>query len=208
MKRFGLLSLTLFLFLAHVFGSAGFPLLKGAISKNGEFVVSIDYELEGATPTTKRLKSVTYRVDRREHFINHRFNVSNTYWSDSVGWKITASARPVSSGLAIPVISDDGKTMALLAIDNAFTKETVALRLCRQKDSGADLVGVYRLADLWSKEELEQQLTPVAYDHTPPWFDGSSFEFSADSRQFVVQTKTGRAVRIELEEGKVVADKP
>lgn len=190
-----------------MFGSAAFPLLKGAISKNGEFVVSIDYELEDATPA-KRLKSVTYRVDRRERFVNHRFSVSNTYWSDSVGWKVTAPTPPLSFGLAIPVISDDGKAMALLAIDNAFTKETVALRLYRQKDSGADLIGVYRLADLWNKEELEQQLTPIAHDHTPPWFDGSSFEFAADSRQFVIKNKTGRTVRIELEEGRVVADKP
>jgi hypothetical protein len=197
-----LLSVALLLLLAHplMFGGALFPAVKGAISKNGEFVVLVDFELDNSESTISRIKKIYYHVQRRERFINYSFHNSNSYWSESVGWKI-AIPQPQQMGVPLPVVSDDGNTIVLLAVNPAQSKEMEAIRIYRKKGSGEELVGAYRLQDIWSPEELHKQVVMTAIDGRPLWLDGSSFEFSPDSHDFVIRTATGRIVRIGVENG-------
>jgi hypothetical protein len=159
--------------------------------------------LDNSEPTNSRIKTISYHVQHREQFVNDSFRSSNSYWSESVGWKIVVS-RPQQFGVPLPIVSNDGNTVVLLAVNPAQSKEMEVIRIYRKRDSGKERVGAYRLEDIWSEDELRKQVVLVAIDGRPLWLDGGTFEFSDDSRQFIIRTKTGRIVRIGVENGKVL----
>ena len=55
------------------------------------------------------------------------------------------------------------------------------------------------LTDLWAPELIPG----VQTDHTPAWFAGGSFAFTADNRTLIHTTRWGRTLQISLETGKV-----
>ncbi len=53
---------------------------------------------------------------------------------------------------------------------------------------------------IWPTDKLPAN-SAIWTDHTPEWFAGGTFEFSADNRQLIHKTRWGNTVRINLFDG-------
>jgi len=58
------------------------------------------------------------------------------------------------------------------------------------------------LTEVWSPREIAD-ITGVWTADLPEWFEGIKFEFSADSRQLTLESRSDRHVRIKLQDGSV-----
>jgi hypothetical protein len=178
-----------------------FPAVGAAMSANGKFLVAMEFEYLNPDQQTTTITRVSYRVLRREEFINDKFTTTNPFWSHD--WDV-GMAFPRGEGIPLPFISNDGRYLVLVSVTPPFSDFTV-LRIYReQRYGGEDLLGTYKLKDIWSADELKAHANLTSAGR-PLWFAGSTLGFSADSSAFVVRTPWGREVRLDLNGGAIHA---
>jgi hypothetical protein len=160
----------------------------------------MEFEYLNPDQQVRTITRVSYRVLRREEFINDKFASTNPFWS--VDWDVQLPEVPQAEGIPLPFISNDGKYLVLVSVDPPFSDIT-ALQIYREhRYDGEDLLATYKLKDIWTADELKAHATLVSTGR-PLWFAGSTLGFSADSSAFVVRTPWGREVRLNLNDGAI-----
>ena len=160
----------------------------------------MEFEYLNPDQQVRTITRISYRVLRREEFINDKFTTTNPFWSDD--WDVGMAAP--GGGIPLPFISNDGKYLVLVSADPPFSDLTV-LRIYREHRYGSeDLLGTYKLKDIWTADELKSHANLTSTGR-PLWFAGSTLGFSAVSSAFVVRTPWGREVRLDLNGGAIHA---
>jgi hypothetical protein len=161
----------------------------------------MEFEYLNPDQQVTTITRVSYRVLRREEFINDKFATTNSFWSHD--WDL-GMAFPKGEGIPLPFISNDGKYLVLVSVTPPFSDFTV-LRIYREhRYGGEDLLGTYKLKDIWTVDELKAHANLTSTGR-PLWFAGSILGFSEDSSAFVVRTPWGREVRLDLNGGAIHA---
>lgn len=174
-----------------------FPGVRAALSANGKFVVIVEFEYLNPDQQVRTITRVSYRVLRKEEFINDKFTTTTSFWSDD--WDVSM-APPQAEGIPLPFISNDAEYLVLVSVDPPFS-DIIALRIYRKhRFGGEDLLGTYKLRDVWTADELKAH-TDVVSTGRPLWFAGSTLGFSADDSAFIMRTPWGREVRLDLNGG-------
>jgi len=177
-----------------------FPTVGAATSANGKFLVAMEFEYLNPDQQVTTITRVSYRVLRREEFINDKFTTTNPFWS--YDWDV--GMVPKGEGIPLPFISNDGKYLVLVSVTLPFSDFTV-LRIYREhRYGGEDLLGTYKLKDIWTADELKAHANLTSTGR-PQWFAGSTLGFSANSSAFVVRTPWGRELRLDLNGGVIHA---
>ena len=203
------------------------PCVKAASSKNADFLVIGNVQVEPVQTTegiARRIQQFSFEVFPKEKFINptSRLTASATYWADWAQWDVVLDARINANQIftafcPLPLVTDDGGFLVLLAAVPAMSADWGVLRIYR-RDSMNHIPGHGRLIreiplkeiwlkDIWSPLRLPWQLaTPEegATDETRQWYAGATFSFSSDRQQLLIQkTEWGNTVRITLADGSV-----
>jgi hypothetical protein len=201
LRRLTSVAVSLLALTSAVWAGPLFPDVRAATSANGKFLVAMEFEYLNPDQQVTTITRVSYRVLRREEFINDKFTTTNPFWSHD--WNV-GMAYPKGEGIPLPFISNDGKYLVLVSADPPFSDITV-LRIYREhRYGGEDLLGTYKLKDIWTADELKSHATLTSTGR-PLWFAGSTLGFSADSSAFVVRTPWGREVRLDLNGGAIHA---
>jgi len=188
------------------------PCVKAVSSKNGNFLVISDVQLEPGNGA--RVQQVSLQVFPKENFINgkDRLTLPATYWTNWVHWSVvldSSNAHPVPA-CPLSLISNDGEFLIVLNMYAAGSTGS-ALRIYRRRDHTGDPIregpdhGVFikdiTLKEIWPADKFPSVETVT--DETPQWFAGGSFEFSTDCQVLVHQTRWSNTVRIDLRDGSV-----
>ena len=194
LRRLTSVAVSLLALTSAVWAGPLFPDVRAAMSTNGKFLVAMEFEYLNPDQQVRTITRISYRVLRREEFINDKFTTTNPFWSDD--WDV-GMAFTGGEGIPLPFISNDGKYLVLVSADPPFSDITV-LRIYREhRYDGEDLLGTYKLKDIWTADELKSHATLTSTGR-PLWFAGSTLGFSADSSAFVVRTPWGRELRLDL----------
>jgi hypothetical protein len=175
------------------------PCIRAVGSASGDFLVVTDAEFPHELPA--RAERVTLHVISKETFVddpNHEVASPNTYWS-SGGWSVVLKkGERFMSGCPLSLITANGEFLILL---DAYDFDS-ALRIYRRPEQGYHgvLVRDIALKELWPSDKQEPT---VVTDHTPDWFAGGTFTFSADSHVLIHKTRWGNTVHIHLPDGSV-----
>jgi len=176
-----------------------FPCPTAAASKNGNFMVVADNLPDG---------KAVFKVLRKENFINEKDRIISpqAFWTDSVTLTVVLDEPRAFSCPGVPLITNDGEFLVVLKTGPVFAGSV--LRIYRRHDQRRDqdpyhgvLVKEISINDIWPEDKVSSM--NVWTDHTPEWFAGGSFEFSADSQQLLHATRWGTTVRIDLRTGEV-----
>jgi len=179
-----------------------FPDVGAATSANGKFLVAMEFEYLNPDQQVRTITRVSYHVLRRQEFINDKFTTTNPFWSHD--WDVAMAFPKGDVGIPLPFISNDGKYLVLVSVTPPFSDFTV-LRIYREhRYGGEDLLGTYKLKDIWTADELKAHATLTSTGR-PLWFAGSTLGFSVDDGAFVVRTPSGREVRLDLNNGAIHA---
>ena len=199
LSRLASVALPLLALTSAVWAGPGFPVVRAAASANGKFLVAMEFEYLNSDQQVRSITRITYRIFRREEFINDEFEftTTNPFWSND--WDV-GMARPQARGIPLPFISNDGKYLVLVSADSPFSDATVLWIYRRHLSSGEDLLGTYKLKDIWTADELKAHAILFSTGR-PLWFAGSTLGFSADDSAFVVKMPWGREVRLDLNGG-------
>jgi hypothetical protein len=197
LSRLASVALSLLALTSPAWAGPLFPDVRAAASANGKFLVVIEFEYLNPDQKIRTITRVTYRVLRREEFINDKFTTTNPFWSND--WDV-GMARPQAEGIPLPFISNDGEYLVLVSVDPPFSDITVLRFYRKHLYSGEDLLGTYKLKDIWTADELNAHTTLLSSGR-PLWFAGSTLGFSEDGSAFVVKTPWGREVRLDLNGG-------
>jgi hypothetical protein len=201
LSRLTSVTVSLLALTSAVWAGALFPDVRAATSANEKFLVAVEFEYLNPDQQVRTITRVSYRILRREEFINDKFTTTNPFWSDD--WNVSMPL-PKAQGIPLPFISNDGKYLVLVSVDPPFSDSTV-LRIYRAHGyGGEDLLGTYQLKDIWTADELKAHANLLSTGR-PLWFAGSTLGFSEDSSAFVVRTPWGREVRLELHGGAIQA---
>jgi hypothetical protein len=164
-----------------------------------------------------QLQRFSLSVLPKEKFINatQELTAGASYWTDRTDWTLLLDPSQIHNepGCPLPLITDDGEFFILVQTGPVFGDAKAVLRIYRRRDHPGDPMregpdhGVFikdvAITDLWPKERIDA--IPVMWtDHTPEWFVGGSFEFSADCREMIVKTRWGEHVNIWLEDGSLI----
>jgi hypothetical protein len=199
------------------FGGALPPCIKAVSSKNGKFLVVSDMDLGPLNPSNGKASAVqrtSLQIFPKENFINSDQAVTApaTYWTDFLQWSVVLSRSNKDPFLGCPpvLITDDGEFLVILR-EHAAGSSDPALRIYRRRDHAGDPAregpdhGIFikdiTLGEIWPPDKFPGAL--IITDHTPLWFAGGIFEFSADSRVLIHKTPWGNSVRISLIDGSV-----
>jgi hypothetical protein len=192
-------AVSLLVFTSAVWAGPLFDDVRAATSANGKFLVALEFEYLNPDQQVRTITRVSYRVLRRAEFINDKFTTTNPFWS--FDWDVSMS-RPKAQGIPLPFISNDGKYLVLVSVDPPFSDFEV-LRIYREhRYGGEDLIGTYKLKDIWTADELKAHADRLSSGR-PLWFAGSTLGFSVDDSAFVVRTPSGREVRLDLNNGAI-----
>lgn len=181
-----------------------FPDVRASRSANGKYLVFVEQTFDSPDPSAaRRVLHSTYVILRSEPFINSRdrLQTSASFWSGS-GWQVAPQSE--ASGYPfLPLISDDGQTLVLVAADVAMGNPEV-MRIYRRQGNAAKLVRTLRLSDIWTHEEIESHAVFSDMGETPMWYAGGSLDFSPDDRELLYRSRWNDRVRIKLGDGSTV----
>ncbi len=180
-----------------------FPCVTAVSSKNGNFIAIVDGN--------------KLNVVEKEQFINagHRLNSSATFWSGGTRWSVIFDEKkmPNEPECPLPMITDDGEFLVLVAIGPVLGKDAYVLRIYRRRDHRGDPIregqdhGIFiksiRIDQIWPPDKVAAN-THGWDDETPEWFAGGQTDFSFNNRELIHTTRWGQAVRIDLATGFVI----
>lgn len=189
--------------------------VEGSSSSNGSFLVVMNTQLDPLQPdegVVRRVRGVSFEIFAKEKFINAggRLTAPGTYFSDGAQWGVALDSRnetdtPFTSSCPLPLVTDDGEFLILLAQTPDPSIDWVVLRIYRWDRMSKATPHQGRLvAEIPLKKFYIPLLeSPCCTDESPMWFAGGSFDFSPDDRQLTYMSKYGNAVRINLSDGSV-----
>jgi hypothetical protein len=183
------------------------PCLKAVTSKDGNFLVVIEGQFES--------RQISLKVFPKENWINakDRLTAQSPYWTDSLLWSLVGD--PHQSGwesCPLPLITDDGEFLILLNRATIVPPDLEALQIYRRRDHPGDriregsdhpgvLVRTILFKEIWPTRRFENDQR--ATDHSPQWFVGSSFEFSADNQYLLYKAGPDDTIHIRLKDALV-----
>jgi hypothetical protein len=187
---------------------------KAASSKNGNFLVISDFQLEATADRSGggKIQQASFQILTKTEVLNEteRFRSAATYWG--LLWDVVLTrndSRPLPA-CAVPLLSDDGEFLVLLN-QHAVGPTDSALWIYRRRYHPGDrlgdgpetsiLVKSVTLGEIWPADKSPEFL--MVTDSTPLWFAGGSFDFSGDNRLLTHDTRWGNSVRINLSDGAV-----
>jgi hypothetical protein len=183
------------------------PLVMASRSPNGKFLVVADLDLAPLENGGQQIRRSTYHVYQLEDFVISRDRLSTPvpFWSDSAqSWAITLD-EPF--GYCWPMVSNDGLSIALIAVTAPMPGQPV-LMLFRRKlnEHTGELVRSFVITDLWTKQQLDPEGTGQFGDFgsTPKWFAGGSLAFSTDSRLLIYTNQWKQELQIDLKSGAIL----
>ena len=202
------------------FCSAGslFPCPKAVTSAHGSAVTiaedTVDWEKdETGKAIAGRLLKTRFTVMSKLTFVNDYQKVSAhvTYWGD-LPWAVELdmsdlSDRGFTVSCAVPLVTDDGRFLALLATGPAFDG---VVRVYSRRDDDhrmqdgtvkGVLIKTIQLKELWPPNEINA--VKIWDDHTPDWFAGGTFEFNPENSELIHATRWGNTDYITLRDGTV-----
>jgi hypothetical protein len=200
------------------------PCVKAASSENADSLVISNFQFEPrqSTEGIGRIQQFSFEVFPKEKFINARDRTTAraTFWTDLSWeqWGIVLDSRDKANfafteSCPLPLITDDGEFLILLATVPAISADWGVLRIYRWDRTGSEIPGhghlvrEIRLREIWPP--LRLTWPPGAPEHesatdeTPQWYAGGTFAFSLDNRNLVHKTQWGNTIRIHLENGLV-----
>jgi hypothetical protein len=158
--------------------------------------------------TSGAVTGATFDIAQIEPAISQTYGLrsSSTFYNDLSlpSWQITITGA--RSSLQLPIVSDDGRSLLLLAAD-APDPTLPVLTLYRQHDHLGTLVRTYSLTELWT----EEQLYPQGRDRTlfgdsggnPRWFASDSFQFTPDNQILLYTTTWSDRLALNLANGSI-----
>ena len=215
-----LFSCVLTLILSFAFpGLAGqpSPCIKASSSRNGNFLVLMNMQLDppqsNEAVVTRKIRQFSFELFPKENFINpkDRLTAPGTYFSAGswAQWGVVLDPQittdwPFTSFCPLPLVTDDGEFLILLAQAPASSGDAGVLRIYRWDSMSKEIPGHGRLIrEIHLKKFYIPIETPCCTDESPEWFAGGSFNFSADDRQLIYKSQYGDTFRITLSDGSV-----
>jgi len=179
------------------------PIIRGATSKNGQFLVVASLELGPEEQGGARaILSETLEVNVRETFANTKGKLTapNTYFQSDFGWKVHLPSQP---GFLAPwpIISDDGSILALVGVSPPVLGQTL-LAIYKRKGKEGILLRNYKVDNLWNLKPGEEKMSGYV-DGTPEWFDDGVFSFTDDGAALLYIDKKHGSLQFSLEDGAV-----
>jgi hypothetical protein len=172
-------------------------------------MVVVQQTFDNPEPSTvRRVLRSTYVILRSEPFTNSRdkFQTSASFWS-AFGWQVTPRGE-ASQRLFLPLISNDGQTLILVAVGVAMkVGDQEVMRIYKQQGNTAKLVRTLRLSEVWTHEEIEANGVFGEMGEEPMWYSEGSLEFSPDSRELLYRSRWNDRVRIKLANGTAVFER-
>ena len=191
-------------FAVQLHASAPPPIIRGALSKNGQFLVVSSFELgppdsHGGT----RVIGFKFEVTRLQTFINRKDQLTspNRYYSDVPG-NCKVEIKISDHGPAFqrwPIISDDGRTLVLVGVTAPWPNVPL-LEIYQQKGFDAALVRSFSLGDL---RKTAAGAIYMQTDSTPQWFAGGEFSFAPSGQTLVYTDPQQGSFSINLTDGVV-----
>lgn len=189
--------------------------IKSSSSRNGNFLALMNTQLDppqASEGVARKIRGFSFEIFPKENFINagDRLTAPGTYFSDWAQWGVAldsrnATDRPFTSFCPLPLVTDDGEFLILLAHTPDASIDWVVLRIYRWDRMSKATPSQGRLvAEIPLKKFYIPLLeSPCCTDESPMWFAGGSFDFSPDDRQLTYVSQYGNAVRINLSDGSV-----
>ncbi len=216
LTSFALLSAT-FLGIASAHAGPLPPCVTATLSANGKILVVNEFLLDPPeTPNGgQRVQSSSFRVLSRYVDPNDGLRVDgpDAYWAHPL-WTVVFDGSDKRPPVACPytLVTDDAEF--LIFVENYGLYHT-ALRIYRRRDhpgqplggTGPDhgvFVRDIPLSELWPAEHFPTNpIDMTITDHTPQWYAGGTFAFSADNRTLIHKTRWGNTVQVNLMTGVV-----
>jgi hypothetical protein len=180
------------------------PCLKAVLSKTGDSLVILSQGENGSTVLS---------VFPQERWINEKDRITATavYWTDFLKWSVVLTPTGLGYSCPLALVTDDGEFLLLVSRDNVVAPNSEALRIYRRRDHPGDpsregpdhgiFVKAIPFTEIWTTEKIQAHESGT--DHTPAWFVGDSFDFSADNRELVDTSGKG-SISIDLSDGAVL----
>jgi hypothetical protein len=200
-------------------GLAGQPpsCIKAASSKNGNFLVLMNMQLDPPQSKGGVTMRFSFEIFPKENFLNakDRLTAPGTYFAglSSQQWGVALDSRngtdgPFTSFCPLPLVTDNGEFLILLAQTPAFSADEVVLRIYRWDRTSRGIPGNGRLVEEFP---LKKFYFPLLESHgfsdeSPSWFAGGSWNFSSDNGQLIYKSQYGNTVRITLANGSVSSE--
>src|SRR5579871_587642 len=131
------------------------PCVKAASSKNGNFLALMNMQLEpqqSGDGVTRRIRGFSFEVFPKENFINarDRLRAAGMYFSDWAQWGVALDRRNTTdqlftSSCPVPLVTDDGEFLILLAAIPAMSDDWGVLRIYRWDRLDREIHGHGRL---------------------------------------------------------------
>ncbi len=183
------------------------PVVRGAVSANGRFLVVSSFDLGDVVDGGgQRIKGQTFEVNTVETFLNakDRLNAPNVFYS-GLGWAVKTKFD--ESHLTYwPIVSNDGATLVLVGVTAPWPRASILQIYRRSRTDGAP-VRSFALEELWSQHEIYPHGDKVLVfnDSMPLWFATGSFLFSENNETLIYRHASGESLLIRLSDGAAVA---
>jgi hypothetical protein len=166
---------------------------------------------------TRRIRGFSFEIFPKENFINakDRLTAPGTYFSGGswAQWGVALDSQNATDGAftsfcPLPLVTDDGEFLILLAQTPAFSADNVVLRIYRWDRKSTGIPGEGRLVEEFP---LKKFYFPLLESHgfsdeSPSWFAGGSWNFSSDNGQLIYKSQYGNTVRITLANGSISSE--
>lgn len=201
------------------------PCVKAVSSENAASLVisNIQHEpLLGEKVIARRIQQFSFEVFPNEKHINAKDKTMAraTFWADEswAQWGIVLNAREhanwaFTSSCPLPLVTDDGEFLILLATVPAVSVDWGVLRIYRRDRTAQDipshgrLIREIPLKEIWTPPILTWQSAATkettSDGETPEWYAGGTFAFSLDNQNLIYKTQWGNSIRVSLENGSV-----
>ena len=180
------------------------PCIRATLSANGNALVVNDLTFDDPDEThVRKIETSTFRVFRSYRDLNYglRVNGPNKYWADPY-WEVvfTRDGNPPMIACPYALVTENAQYLVLVGTN--FT--STALSIYRRDDSSrvpnrGVLVRQVPSSDLFPEIKRPE----ISTDHTPQWFAGGTFSFSADERTLIFTMSDGKRLQISLLTGDV-----
>jgi hypothetical protein len=207
LKSLGI-AVLLILLTPHLSASPLFPGVIASRSANGSFLVIVRLHFKDPNATSGAVTGATFEIAQIEPAISQTYGLrsSSTFYNDLsyTSWQVTVTGA--LSSLHLPIVSDDGQSLLLLAVATPDPALPV-LTIYRKHDHQGSLDHAYSLTELWT----EQELYPQGRDGTlfgdfgsnPKWFAADSFQFTPDNQTLLYTTKWSDRLALNLTNGSI-----
>ena len=192
-----------------------FPCPTAVSSVHGNALAIVHNTVEWNGNTGKLLR-VQFTVMSKIDFLNDYQKIVAPlgfwgYWAwGVVSDRTKQTDLSFSMSCAVPLVTDDGEFLVLLATGPVFASVMRIYRKgpCSDRTEDGTVKGVLvkeiKIDELWPAAKIDP--TGIWTDHTPEWFAFGTFDFSPDNLQLIHKTRWGNTVRINLSDGKVTKE--